>query len=144
MTLPESTLTRLAAIDPDRARAIVKLADAAMPNHGKPQHVELVEVAPGLGVIIVGPSPLLRKIEWLRLVEVAPARFLLTIPVGTSVDSLELALVDLLEDVKSDNGGDQTTLTELRDLIRRLRRRRGLSKAEMLFIDTRSAAVKPT
>src|SRR5262245_25135497 len=84
VTLPESTLGRLAAIDKDRARAIVKITDAAMPDDRNPRRqIELVEVAPGLGIIIVGPSRLLQRIEWLRLVEVAPMRFLLAIPPGT-------------------------------------------------------------
>ena len=47
--------------------------------------VDVVEVAPGLGMIVVGPSRYLRKIALVRLVEVAPSRFLLTIPSGTSI-----------------------------------------------------------
>ena len=137
LTLPESTLVRLASVDPDRARAIVKLTDAATADHAKRKPVELVEVSPGLCVILVGPSKLLQKIRWLRLVEVAPMRFLLTIPLGTSVDSLELAIGDLLEEVKPHDEWEHSTLVGLRDLIRRLRRHGELSKAEMLFIHTR-------
>ena len=136
VTLPESTLVRLASIDPDRARAIVKLTDAVSADHPKHKPVELVKVSPGLCVIIIGPTKLLQKIKWLRLVEVAPMRFLLTIPVGTSVDSLELAIGDLLEEVNP-HEWERSTLVGLRDLIRRLRRRGELSKAEMLFIHTR-------
>jgi len=54
MTLPESTLERLESIDMDRARAIVKLTDAAMPLDSRAQKkIDIVEVAPGLGIIIV-------------------------------------------------------------------------------------------
>ena len=103
VTLPESTLARLASIDADRARAIVKATDAAIPFDAKQQkQVELVEVSPGLAIIIVGPSQFLRRIEWLRLVEVSPTRFLLSIPLNTSIDSLELAVIKLLEDVMPD------------------------------------------
>jgi hypothetical protein len=145
VTLPESTLAQLASVDPDRARAIVKLADAAIPVDAKSRgQIELVEVAPGLGIIIVGPSQLLRKIKGLRLVEVAPMRFLLTIPPGTSIDSLELAIMDLLEDAGSHKDWERSALTQLNDLIRGLRRRGKLSKAEMLFIDTRDADAKPS
>src|SRR5690349_18001779 len=92
VTLPDSTLARLAAIDPDRSRAIVKATDAAMAAQSNGVALpELVEVAPGIRVILVGPTRSLRQIEWLRLFEVAPFRFLLIIPSGTSVDSLELA-----------------------------------------------------
>jgi hypothetical protein len=139
MTLPESTLERLESIDMDRARAIVKLTDAAMPLDSTAQKkIDIVEVAPGLGIIIVGPSRLLQKVHGLRLVEVAPMRFLLTIPPGTSVDSFELAIMDLLEDGESKEDWEISTLTQLRDLIRALRREGKLMKAEMLFIDTRA------
>jgi len=139
VTLPETTLARLASIDSDRARAIVKATDAAMPPDAKRQNqIELVEVTPGLAIIIVGPSQLLQRIEWLRLVEVAPMRFLLSIPLGTSIDSLELAVMDLLEDTKRCDDRERSLLSQLRDLIRRLRRRGELSKAEMLLVDTRA------
>ncbi len=137
MTLPEGTLARLASIDPDRARAIVKLTEAAMPLDAKRQNqVDLVEVSPGLAIIIIGPSQLLQKIKWLRLVEVAPMRFLLSIPLGTSIDTLELSILELLEEITQD--GEHSLLTQLRDLIRRLRRGGRLSKAELLFVDTRA------
>ena len=100
--------------------------------------VDLVEVSPGLAIIIVGPSQLLQRIEWLRLVEVAPMRFLLSIPPGTSIDSLELAVIELLEDTKPYDDREGSLLSQLRDLIRTLRRRGELSKAEMLFVDTRA------
>ena len=54
---------------------------------------------PGVGIILVGVSRCLRQIPWLRLVEVAPARFLLSIPSGTPVELLEIALDDLREAV---------------------------------------------
>jgi len=63
VTLPETTLAKLAAIDADRA----------LSTPGKDvKHVELVEVMPGLGIILVGPCEILQKIQGLRLVEAAP------------------------------------------------------------------------
>lgn len=139
MTLPEATLNRLASIDPDRARAIVKVTEAAMPVDAAGQKlIEVVEVERGLGIIIVGPSRLLQRIEGLRMVEVAPLRFLLTIPLGTSIDSIELAVIDLVECGAAAEEWERSLLVELRDLIRNLRQRREISKAEMLFVDTRS------
>ena len=105
VTLSESTLAQLAAINSDRSRAIVKAATAALPVDPKRKPVELVEVLPGLSVILIGPSRYIRKIKWLRLVEVAPLRFLLTIPTGTAVDSLELALLDLLQNLNPTRTG---------------------------------------
>lgn len=135
LTLPESTIARLAAIDPDRARAIVKATDAMMPPDAKQQKpVELVEFTPGLGVILVGSSRYLQKIKWLRLVEVAPRRFLLTIPSGTAVDSLEVAIIDLLEKLEPNEEWEKSILEQLRDLMRTLRLGGKLAKAELLFI----------
>ena len=138
VTLPENTLARLMAIDPDRAQAIVKAVDAAMLHDGTRQKpVELVEVKPGLGIILVGPSRYLQKIKWLRLVEVAPMRFLLTIPSGTAVDSLEVAIIDLLEKLEPHEEWEKSILERLRDLMRTLRLGGKLSKAELLLIDTK-------
>src|SRR5215471_7129135 len=138
VTLPESTLARLATINPDRAQAIVKAVGTAGALDAKNQkQVELVEVAPGIGIILVGPSRYLKKIKGLRLVEIAPMRYLLTIPSGTAVDSLELALVDLLENVKSLDEWERSMLEQLRDLMRTLRVGDKLYKAELLFIDTK-------
>ena len=138
VTLPESILARLAAINPDRAQAIVKAVGTAAPldaKHQKP--VELVEVAPGVGIILVGPSQYLKRIKWLRLVEIAPMRYLLTIPSGTAVDSLEVAVIDLLENMEPPDEQERSILEQLRDLMRTLRLRDKLHKAELLFIDTK-------
>jgi hypothetical protein len=139
VTLPERTLRLLGALDSDRARAIVKVADAAMsPAEMPPDRlVEVVEVMPGVGIILVGASRSLRQISWLRLVEVAPARFLLSIASGTPVESLEIALHDLVETVSDADPRERIIVERLRALIRTLRRGRSISKAEMLFVDTR-------
>jgi hypothetical protein len=137
VTLPENTLARLAAIHSDRAQAIVKAAEAAMPRDAKThKRVELVEVMPGLGIILVGPSRYLQKIKWLRLVELAPMRFLLIIPSGTPIDSLEVAIIDLLENLEPHEDWEKSILQQLRDLMRHLRLGGKLFKAELLFIDT--------
>jgi hypothetical protein len=139
VTLPENTLAQLATIHPDRAQAIVKLAEAAMPRDARThKRVELVEVMPGLGIILVGSSRYLQKIKWLRLVELAPTRFLLIIPSGTAVDSLEVAIIDLLENLEPHEEWEKSMLQELRDLMRNLRLGEKLFKAELLFIDTRT------
>jgi hypothetical protein len=134
VTLPDTTLARLAAIDPDRSRAIVKAAECAFMTDGETAKLpELVEVSPGVCVILVGPSAALRKIEWLRLMEIAPSRFLLVIPTGTSIDSLELAVIDLLDNLDTGDW-DRAVLQRLRELVAKLRRGSEVSKAELLLI----------
>jgi hypothetical protein len=137
VTLPERTLRALDIVDRDRARAIVRVTEAALSAGGASRRfVDVVEVLPGLGIILVGPSRVLARIPWLRLIELAPMRYLLSIPSGTPVDSLELALHDLLEVSASDDGRERAMLEQLGMLIRTLRRHGGVSKGEMLFLDT--------
>jgi hypothetical protein len=134
MTLPERTLRLLDAMGQDRARAIVRVTDAALsPDPARNPSVHVVEVLPGLGIILVGPSRILQKISWLRLVELGPARYLLSIPTGTPVESLEVALHDLLEVVPADDVRERAMVERLGALMRTLRRDGSISKAEMLF-----------
>jgi hypothetical protein len=138
VTLPERILAQLAAIDPDRARAIVKLTNAAAGCNGRGPHcVELAEMSPGKSLIVVGPSQALKRIPFLKLIEIAPARYLLTMPSGTPVESLEVILRDMLNnpDCQQDQR-EQDLLRELMNLIGRQRRTQHLSKAEILIINS--------
>jgi hypothetical protein len=139
MTLPVRILDQLAAIDPDRTRAVVKVTTAVMGNDPKRfKPVELVEMAPGESLIVVGPNKALKQIPWLKLIEIAPARFLLTVPVGTPIEALEVALRDLFNNPKLQNNERETTvLQELLNLIGHQRRTLKMSKAEILIVDTR-------
>jgi len=132
VTLPERVLGSLARIDADRARAIVKATESVMRK--SIEGVELLEVAPGLAVIIVGPSDFLRKIDWLQLVEIAPARYLLSIPPGTPVDSLEIAIADLLEVCPKDNKQESQALSHLLRIVKNQRLKRTIFKHEILLV----------
>jgi hypothetical protein len=138
MTLPIRILDRLAEIDADRANAVVKVTEAVTGidrQHFKP--VELVEMFPGKSLIVVGPSLALRKISWLRLIEIAPARYLLTLPPGTSIEALEVALYDLVSHQDPHLGeAENVILRELLNLLGHQRRAQRLSKAEILIIDS--------
>lgn len=142
MTLPKRILDQLAEIDSDRASAVVKITEAVVgSSRGHFQPVELVEMAPGKSLIVVGPSKALGKIPWLKLIEIAPTRFLLTVPSGTSIEALEVALRDLFTHPELlENERGNAVLHELLTLIGDQRRARRLSKAEILIIDTASSA----
>jgi hypothetical protein len=68
------------------------------------------------------------------LVEIAPARHLITMRSGTPLETLELALVDLLETVPREDEGERRLLVELRGQLRRLRTAQRMSKAELLVV----------
>ena len=134
VTLPERTLARLAAVDDDRATAIVKLVDSALPRSNGRSPIDVVEVAPGAAIILVGPSRSLRKIPWLKLAELSPGRHLLTVVPGTPIESLEIAILDLLEKLPPNEHYERKILDELRQLIGSKRREQNISKFEMLYV----------
>jgi hypothetical protein len=138
MTLPDRILDQLAEIDKDRACAVVKAVEAVVGTGAERfKPVELVEMAPGKSLIVVGPSKALRQIPWLKLIEIARARYLLTIPSGTPIEALEVALRDLFHNpALRKNERETTVVNELLNLIGQQRRTQRLSKAEVLIIDT--------
>ena len=138
MTLPERILNQLNEIDPDRTLAVVKATEAVMgAGQGNFKPVELVEMAAGKSLIVVGPCKALRKIPWLKLIEIGRARYLLTIPSGTPIEALEVALGDLsLNPELRKNERENAVLQELVNLIGHQRRAQRLSKAEILIVDS--------
>ena len=87
-------------------------------------------------LVIVGPSKALQKIPFLRLVEVAPTRYLLAVDKGYNFHSLEIAITDALED-KPDEKREHELMTQLLDHIKGLRRSRRVSMAEILVVKLR-------
>ena len=135
MTLPASTLRQLESIDPDRARAIVKLADAATgKGHKASPMVEIVEMVAGKGLLVVGPSPMLRRIPFLHMVEVAPGRYLLALDSGYDFKSLELAIRDMLDVLPAEDSGEHVLITTLLTNIGKLRKSGRVKMAEILFV----------
>jgi len=135
ITLPEKTLRGLERIDPDRGRAIVKVTERALNEDGQPRPmVEVVEVDKKVGLVIVGPSQALRRIPFLRLVEVAPSRFVLALEAGKGFNALELSINDLLEDLPADHSQERQLITELQAHIRNLRRADRVSLANILLV----------
>lgn len=136
LTLPESTLRDLQHIDPDRGRAIVKLAKSALASDGaeKPL-VEISKISAGTGLVIIGPSQALRQIPFLHLVEVAPARYLLALASGHDFKHLEVALNDVLDDLPPGEKRERGLITQLLQHMKRLRRLELTSTAVILFVD---------
>lgn len=134
VTLPVETLTDLEGIDPDRAKAIVKATALAV--HGADQTrkpVEMVTVGSGTGLIVIGPSHSLRRIPWLRVSEIAPTRYILSLQPGVSVDSLEVSLGDILESLPESDKRERELISQLRNLIQGLRRGHRVDRHEIIL-----------
>jgi hypothetical protein len=140
MTLPQRTLDRLARIDPDRARAIVALVDAASGDGDESLPVEIVVVSPGVGILVVASCPALERIPCIRLAAIAPGRHLVALVPGTSVEALEIAILDAIHALRDeDDTPDRATLAALLASLSGVRRQQAVSKAEILFVETSEA-----
>jgi hypothetical protein len=136
VTLPYRTLRQLSALEPDRARAIVKVTNAVVgTSDSGPKQVELLEIAPGKAVIVVGPCASLERIFWLKLAQISVGRFLLMLPSGTAIDSLEVAIHDLLGGARALDDRERSLLEELRGTLAALRRRKKVTKAEIILFE---------
>lgn len=139
VTLSESTLDDLERIHPDRALAITKATDWAVGQGKDPADtLRIVKVDGNRSIITVGPSKSLKQIPWLRCVEIAPARFLIVLPTGTPVESLEIAIMDMLEQLPPTEVGERALLEGLRKYISAQRKTQSVSKAELLFVEAES------
>ena len=93
-----------------------------------------VRIAPNKAIILVGHSAQLKRIPFLRLIEVAPGRHLISVQSGTSIESMEVALHDLLETLPADGSAERAILEGLMQIIRSSRRTHNTTKEEILFV----------
>ena len=132
MTLPERILDRLAEIDADRARAVVKAVEAALGGDRAVEPVGELRIASDEALLTIADSPLLRRLPWLTLIEVAPGRHVLSLRAGVPVEKLEVALEDLL-DVGAPPA-ERRVLRRLLDRIRTPRRNRAVRTESILVV----------
>lgn len=137
MTLPDRILARLAEIDADRARAVVKAVESALGAGGQAREpVAELSVAPDEALLEVARSPALARLPWLRLIEIAPGRHLISLSEGVPVEKLEVALEDLLDGTGAAGTGERRMLRALLDRIRTPRRNRAVRTEQILVIRT--------
>lgn len=136
VTLPERILKALERVSPDRAKALVKCVEATLGTEAnKKGAVELIEVLPGKALIVVNSNQSLSRIDWLRLVEIAPARYLLVFPPGMPIERLEVELQDLVENLTPAEPEERLLLERLQKMLTQQRRQKNLSKGELLLVD---------
>jgi hypothetical protein len=137
VTLPKRVLQLLTAVDSDRAKAITKLANSSLYINGEPlKPVTTVKISRGRAIILVSHSEELKRLPWLRLIEVAPARHLISIQTGTSIDTIEVAMRDLLEDLPKAESSERTILEALIEIVHASRRTKTTTKEEILILAT--------
>jgi hypothetical protein len=139
VTLPDDTLKLLDIINPDRAMAIdtvVKKITGIETKSGRKINslVEIIKVDNDKGLILISPSKALRKIPFLRMVEITTGKFLLLTPSGMSSSNLEVAIQDLINEIPSSNKYELSLLRELHNTLATHRRSSSLSKEEVLLV----------
>ena len=134
VTLPDRILKSLERIGPDRALALVKCVETVIGAQGEVNPVELIEVLPGKALIVVSSRKALSQIEWLRLVEIAPARYLLVFPTGKPIECLEVELKDLGESLAVEDD-EHRLIEQLQKVLVQQRRQKTLTKGELLVVD---------
>jgi hypothetical protein len=140
VTLPDRTLRQLSQIGKDRAKAIAKAVSLAVADRGTDNDatsaVEIVSAGAGIGLVLIGPSRYLSKLDGLRMVEIMPDRYLLTIQTGTSPASLEVGILDILERIPSTEQYEVTLMTKLVGILRSTRQSSRMNKEEILIVNT--------
>ena len=137
VTLPERVLEKLQMINSDRGMAITKAVDALVSESSLQQPtLEIVQVCDGQGLIVIGYSKALSQMPGVQLVEISPVRYLVSLPPGCSADSFELALIDLIDHLPASQASEANLLQKLREILKGIRRKQGMRKAEILFVPT--------
>ena len=145
VTLPLRILDALASIDADRANAIVKSVEAALPvSPGAPLDPTPILELPiddEEALLAVADNRLLRRIPWLTLIEVAPGRHLISLKAGTPLEKLEVTLGDILDDPGDATPAEIDFIAALLDRLRTPRRNRALRHEAILIIRNASPRV---
>ena len=135
VTLPERILDRLAEIDGDRARAIVKAVEATSARDGQRRDaVDSLDLGGNASLLTVVENRFLRAIPWLRLIEIAPGRNLLSLGPGATIEKLEVALGDLLDTSSDATDDERRTIELLLERLRTPRRRKAVHTEDILVI----------
>ncbi len=135
LTLPDRILERLADIDADRAKAIVKAVDTvlgeAMPHAEVVRELRLNDEE---ALLTVADNSLLRSIPWLTMIEIAPGRHLISLKDRASIEKLEVTIVDILDAHPKARPSERRTLERLLECLRTPRRNRAIRTEDILVI----------
>ncbi len=124
LTLPESVIDALAAIDPDLSRAIVRIAQ---PQLAKRPHPPAELAAFGRrAVIVVNPSRTLEERTGAVLIPLSDGRALISFDEPMSIAALELRIQDAIDDPRL-SGEDSRIFAEIGRLLRDARRSTDIS-----------------
>jgi hypothetical protein len=120
VTLPEDVLTRLSALHPDVGSAIVRLVERHRQSRVQPIRATEVARYGNHAVILVTPTPALKRLRGVELVPIGDGRALISLAPSMGIPALELQVRDAIEE-----SGDQQELRILTSIAEILRQGRG-------------------
>lgn len=133
MTLPEDVLARLAAVDADLGRAIVRLVERKVTARLSTSEPAAIANYGNHAVIVVTPVKALRRLVGVELIPIGNGRALISLAHPHSIAQLELGLRDVLERGDVDEL-ERETLEKIADILRQTRGSRAVSLAERTII----------
>ncbi|AMY10185.1 hypothetical protein LuPra_03414 [Luteitalea pratensis] len=150
LTLPQDTIEYLQGVDTDLGWAIVKLADSGEggdpdlpPPQTAPPDVALVPIAKHQFLIVVRAHEAFASLPGVDLVPLGHGQAFLAFRSHSTIEGLELSLIDRLEG-EIPSTGDTARLRALRDVLRSWRRDQALTFHErsIVVVERRSRARK--
>ena len=135
LTLPESTISTLSALDADLSRAIVRLAEKPSSKRAH-KAAELVTFGRH-AVIMVRATPTLKQRTGVDLVPLPDGRALISFEQPTTIEGLELTIADALDDPRLDRG-DRAVFQAIGDILRTARRSHDVAMLQKSIIVLRT------
>jgi hypothetical protein len=137
VTLPEDVLARLASVDADLGRAIVRVAEHRVHSSPAPRPAELATYG-RRAVIVVKPVKALERLSGIQLVPIGHGRALIALNQPRSIPQLELDLRDAIER-KTVDRREKATLQAVADILRRTRhsRRTVLEERTIIVVEAK-------
>jgi hypothetical protein len=134
LTLPDDAVARLKRVDADLGRAVVTLVERLVggPKRAAMPPAEIVGWD-SQHVIVVTPSPVLRRLSGVRLVPAGGGRALIALEHPNSISQLELDMRDAMEEPDVSDA-DRRTLAAVADILRQARHDRGVRLTEHSII----------
>jgi hypothetical protein len=133
LTLPDDVVARLKRVDPDLGRAVVSLVErVARPRPVEAPSADIV----GWGrqqVILVTPSPALKRLPGVQLVPAGAGRALIALEHPNSISQLELDIRDAIDEAGISDA-DRDALGAVADILRQSRHARDITLKEHSII----------
>jgi hypothetical protein len=142
LTLPETVIASLSAVDPDLSRAVVSLAKRGRQVNGVPPAT--LAVFGNRAVITVRPTKSLERRIGVNLVPLSDGRALISFHQPKSIAELELLIYDALED-KSLSAEDRRVFEGIGTILRDARRSSDVSllHRSIIVLESSQRILKP-